>query len=183
MGGNLDVPGNTSATSEFNFFADPHAVRHVLDEVQRDPRPFNFVLVPLDITSRHTIEFDRLIPRDVVDADGKATPVAVAERPIEAFISTLLRRPRKVLKQLGLTDDFEMHDPLAAWYVIRSALGEEGWKTIKRKFVIETVGEYTKGMCVVDRRYVWCIAVMWFLLTSLAFIKRIQRRSRHQTSC
>ncbi|KAG8983037.1 hypothetical protein FRB90_006357, partial [Tulasnella sp. 427] len=156
MGGALDVPGNTSATSEFNFFADPYAVRHVLEEAQRIPKPFDFVLVPLDITSQHTIVFDRLIPRDVVDADGKATLSAVKEKPIEAFISTLLRRPRKVLHELGLTDDFEMHDPLAAWYAIRSASRspwkEEGWRTIKRKFVIETTGEYTKGMCVVDRR-------------------------------
>ncbi|KAG8982166.1 hypothetical protein FRC05_000308 [Tulasnella sp. 425] len=156
MGGNLDVPGNTSATSEFNFFADPYAARHVLEEVQKVPRPFEFVLVPLDTTSQHIIVFDRLIPSDVVDGEGGATKLAVQERPIEAFISTLLRRPRKVLRQLGLTDDFEMHDPLAAWYVIRSASAaaakEEGWQAIKRKFVIETIGEYTKGMCVVDRR-------------------------------
>ncbi|KAG9051487.1 hypothetical protein FS837_006663 [Tulasnella sp. UAMH 9824] len=156
MGGNLDVPGNTSATSEFNFFADPYAVRHLLEEVQKVPRPFEFTLVPLDITSKHTIMFDQLIPRDVVDGEGKATQLAAQERPMEAFISTLLRRPRRVLSQLGLTDDLEMHDPLAAWYVIRSPTAEiakaEGWGTIKRKFVIETIGEYTKGMCVVDRR-------------------------------
>ncbi|KAG8929238.1 hypothetical protein FRC01_004640 [Tulasnella sp. 417] len=156
MGGNLDVPGNTSATSEFNFFADPYAARHLLEEVQKVPSPFEFVLVPLDITSKHTITFDQLIPRDAVDGGSQVAQLAEPERPIETFISTLLRRPRKVLSQLGLTDDFEMHDPLAAWYVIRSAVAEiaaaEGWKTIKRKFVIETAGEYTKGMCVVDRR-------------------------------
>ncbi|KAG8900221.1 hypothetical protein FRC00_013878 [Tulasnella sp. 408] len=150
MGGSLDVPGNTSATSEFNFFADPYAARHLLEEVQKVPRPFEFILVPLDITSKHTIMFDQLIPRDVVDGEGKATQLAVQERPMEAFISTLLRRPRKVLSQLGLTDDLEMHDPLAAWYVIRSATTDivkaEGWGTIKRKFVIETIGEYTKGI-------------------------------------
>lgn len=73
----------------------------------------------------------------------------------------ILVRPRLVLKSLGLhADVFEMHDPLAAWFVIRHASagieGENGlkgdWETTKRRFVIERQGEWTKGMCIVDRR-------------------------------
>ncbi|KAG8887962.1 hypothetical protein FRB99_004180, partial [Tulasnella sp. 403] len=154
MGATLDVPGNTSATSEFNFFADPYAAQHVLDEARN--KLFKLVLVPLDITSRHTILFDWIIPsdvaakRDTLESHGANS----APTPVEGFISNLLRRPRVVLKQLGLPDHFEMHDPLAAWYTIRTSgdTVEQGWGTVKRRFVIEKIGEYTKGMCVVDRR-------------------------------
>lgn len=143
MGGTLDVPGNTSATSEFNFFADPYAATHIIKCAETGDFPF--VLIPLDITSRQTIEFDRLIPnKDLSNAT-----------PIEHFLSTMLKRPRIVLRQLGLPDHFEMHDPFAAWYTLRTSgegLCEPGWGTVKRKFIIEKVGEYTKGMCVVDRR-------------------------------
>ncbi|KAG8886693.1 hypothetical protein FRB98_001097 [Tulasnella sp. 332] len=144
MGGTLDVPGNTSATSEFNFFADPYAAQHVLDHVQQiaQPYPFDFVLVPLDVTSRHTIPYGRLISER-------------ESSPLQEFTSALLRRPRGVMKVLGLPDEFEMHDPLAAWFVIRTCgdgTPEPGWGVKKRKFVVEKTGEYTKGMCVVDRR-------------------------------
>ncbi|KAG9016072.1 hypothetical protein FRB93_011546 [Tulasnella sp. JGI-2019a] len=141
MGGTLDVPGNTSATSEFNFFADPYAAQHVLDVVQRRPPPFDFALVPLDVTSQHTIGYGRLI------SDHETSP-------LRGFTSALLRRPRGIMRSLGLPDEFEMHDPLAAWYVIKTCgeAPESGWVTMKRKFVVEKTGEYTKGMCVVDRR-------------------------------
>lgn len=149
MGGTLDVPGNTSATSEFNFFADPYAAQHILDESQGRPKWFDFVLVPLDISSQHTIPFDRLIPNTTAN-----------ESPLRQFLSALLSRPRKVLTALGLPDAFEMHDPLAAWYLIRTSAAdpEPGWGTVKRQFVVEKVGEYTKGMCVVDRRCVVSIS-------------------------
>lgn len=55
------------------------------------------------------------------------------------------------------TDGFEMHDPLAAYFVIEhgSVDGRDlnaEWVTKRRSFMIERTGEFTKGMCVVDRR-------------------------------
>jgi len=52
---------------------------------------------------------------------------------------------------------FEMHDPLAAYFVIDhgdiDGMGlKKGWAARKRLFKIERTGEFTKGMCVVDRR-------------------------------
>lgn len=52
-----------------------------------------------------------------------------------------------------------MHDPVAVWYAIsQAAAGSSkaqippGWAVRKREFNIERKGEYTRGMCVVDRR-------------------------------
>lgn len=143
MGGALDVPGNTSPSAEFNFFADPWAAAHIIEEAQKEGA-FKFVLAPLDVTGKHSVPFDRLIP------DKPTSEATLAEE----FLSTLLRRPRKFYQKLGLPDAFEMHDPLAAWYLLRTSgdTSEAGWGTVKRKFVIERIGEYTKGMCIVDRR-------------------------------
>lgn len=44
MGGAIDVPGNTTATAEFNMWFDPQAAREVLRQ------PIAQVLVPLDVT-------------------------------------------------------------------------------------------------------------------------------------
>lgn len=57
-----------------------------------------------------------------------------------------------------------MHDPVAVWYAISQAAAiastpsgstptlAAGWELKPRDFKIERVGEYTRGMCVVDRR-------------------------------
>lgn len=160
MGGALDVPGNTSPSAEFNFFADPWAAANVLEEAQKEGA-FKLVLAPLDVTNRHTIPFSRLIPESNVNGGL-----------IQEFLSTLLRRPRKVLNMLGLPDDFEMHDPTAAWYLLRTSgdTAEAGWGTVKRKFVVERVGEYTKGMCITDRRSVWL--GLWKRRGLTAFLQR-----------
>ena len=139
MGGALDVPGNTGPVQEFNFFADASATQVVLDAASANLFPF--LLVPLDVTGNHTVPFDRLIPREAGANEGV----------LEGFVSAMLRRPRLFYKKLGLPDDFEMHDPLAAWLVIHGR-EEKGWKIKKRQFIIERRGEHTKGMCVVDRR-------------------------------
>jgi hypothetical protein len=112
-------------------------------------RIFSYIQIPLDITSKHPIPFASLIPDRL-----PAHPTA----ELELFISTILQRPRRVLKDLGYMEDtFEMHDPFAAWFVIihsEEADIKVGWNLIRRKFMLERKGEWTKGLCVVDRRYV-----------------------------
>ena len=138
MGGALDHPGNTSASAEFNCFADPYAADEVLSAV-RDGS-FRLTMAPLDITTPHTIPFDDLIHEN-------------AETPLRAFSTAMLRRVRKVQASFGLSDAMEMHDPLAVWYAIATSHGEaQGWQMQSRDFAIERVGELTRGMCVVDRR-------------------------------
>ncbi|KAF8311633.1 nucleoside hydrolase [Clavulina sp. PMI_390] len=159
MGGALDVPGNTSATAEFNFFADPHGAKIVMGGATKGE--FRMVVLPLDITQQHSIHFNKLIrtsssPNANNAANGTSEPV------LYDFLTAILSRPRKALRAWGLlTDTFDMHDPLAAYYVIDTAAnrglttnegGKERWKLTKRKFLMERTGEWTKGTCVVDRR-------------------------------
>lgn len=125
-------------------FAATEVLRAATDNV------IPFVLVPLDITSQYTISFSRLIPY---------TLPANAPPTLASFLGAILARPRSVLRSLGyLGDCFEMHDPFAAWYALCQAANEDEdqgglkWQTRHREFLIERMGEWTKGMCVVDKR-------------------------------
>ncbi|KZO99659.1 nucleoside hydrolase [Calocera viscosa TUFC12733] len=144
MGGALDVPGNTSPVAEFNFYADPYAAQEIIDFPD-----LPFFLLPLDITVPHSVAFPILIPAHH-DLSPKHTP-------LQNFITAILTRPRNVMRMLGEGDAFQLHDPLAAWFVIKHAdipgtTLAPGWNARRRKFRMERVGELTKGMCVVDRR-------------------------------
>ena len=150
MAGAFDAPGNTSAVAEFNVYADPFAAHILLGASSAAMRPLPITVVPLDITTKHEVPFDDLITA-VENLDAS---------PLERFVSVVLDRPRKVLKLLGYPDAFEMHDPLAAYFSLMHAgvgTGEllDGWITEKRSFMVERVGEHTKGMLVVDRRFVY----------------------------
>ncbi|EJT98988.1 nucleoside hydrolase [Dacryopinax primogenitus] len=144
MGGALDVPGNTSPVAEFNFYADPYAAQEVIQFPQ-----LPLFLLPLDITVPHSVDFPILIP-----AHHDCSP---SHTPLQSFITAILTRPRNVMRMLGEDDAFQMHDPLAAWFVIQHADIQgtalvPGWKAHRRMFRLERIGELTKGMCVVDRR-------------------------------
>lgn len=116
----------------------------------------------LDITTRHLIHFDKLIrplPPDTT------TESKITFSILQHFLNSILTRPRKILVDLGYTsDELEMHDPLAAYYVIDKAMHHdddtstkknspgERWKLGRRTFLMERKGEWTKGSCIVDRR-------------------------------
>jgi inosine-uridine nucleoside N-ribohydrolase len=135
------------------FLSEKGCCRFAATEVLRAAtnNTIPFVLVPLDITSQYTISFSRLIPY-TLPADAPAT--------LGSFLSIILARPRSVLCSLGYTGDcFEMHDPFAAWYAVCQAAniedvgqGVQTWQTGHREFLIERIGEWTKGTCVVDKR-------------------------------
>ncbi|KAF8604149.1 nucleoside hydrolase [Ceratobasidium sp. AG-I] len=157
MGGALDVPGNTSATAEFNFFADPKAVTFVMDAAKSER--INLVLAPLDLTTSHAVPFSHLIHPLLASGPLLSGPdLSIAMTPLRAFTSVILHRVRRVSRELGIPDAFAMHDPLAVWVALahagvpRGAPLITGWGIEKRDFVIECLGHYTKGMCVVDRR-------------------------------
>ncbi|CDO70597.1 hypothetical protein BN946_scf184656.g12 [Trametes cinnabarina] len=165
MGGALDVPGNTSPVAEFNFFADPYAVKELL--VPSDPGhglPLErFILLPLDITTPHELSFPYY--KATVDPafDSNCSPSRPdGKPPLVHFTSSFLERTREVMVEFG-KDAMELHDIAAVWCAIENppvkdehedALPtlQDGWKASKRKFDIERVGELTRGMCVVDRR-------------------------------
>ncbi|KIK68896.1 hypothetical protein GYMLUDRAFT_34898 [Collybiopsis luxurians FD-317 M1] len=160
MGGALDVPGNTSAVAEFNFFADPFAARNLLGPKApyEFPLPLDrFLLLPLDTTSVHQIPFT--VYREQVDPCFESS--TSSEKPLTNFTSAFLTHTRRIMNKFGI-DAMELHDIVAVWCAINypsfsngSSMKETavpGWKAVKRLFDIERTGELTRGMVVVDRR-------------------------------
>ncbi|KAJ7755736.1 Inosine/uridine-preferring nucleoside hydrolase domain-containing protein [Mycena maculata] len=162
MGGALDVPGNTSPVAEFNFFADPFAVKRLLIQGQgiEDPHVLlpldRFVLLPLDITTPHELPFpfykekvDPSFETSAAPSDGTNKP------PLTHFTSSFLEKTREVMLQFG-KDAMELHDIVAVWCAIENPPGADtlapGWQGRKRVFDIERTGELTRGMVIVDRR-------------------------------
>ncbi|WFD37987.1 uncharacterized protein MJAP1_000935 [Malassezia japonica] len=153
MGGALDVPGNTSPTAEFNFFADPWAAKVLLEDAVKDGQPpLPIYLFPLDITSKHTVPYGALV-REEGDA-------LYDESYLARLISLFLRKPRSVTNSFAppevtfdasVHDLFEAHDPLAVAHAIFCE-SAEGWKVSARPFLVESEGKLTRGFCVVDRR-------------------------------
>ncbi|KAI0630323.1 nucleoside hydrolase [Trametes polyzona] len=160
MGGALDVPGNTTAVAEFNFFADPFAVKELL--VPSDPGhafPLErFVLLPLDITTPHELSFPHY--KAAVDPafESTASPSRPeGKAPLVHFTSSFLERTREIMVGFG-KDAMELHDIAAVWCAIANPPVKDedegalpalsaGWKAAQRK-----LGELTRGMLVVDRR-------------------------------
>lgn len=157
MGGTLEAPGNTSATAEFNFYADPKAATIIMDAAKSNS--INLLLAPLDITTQHGVPYSHLIhPLLLSGPLPNGTELSKSMSPLRAFTSAILHRVRRITHEFGLPDVFDMHDPLAVWVGLahaalpRDAPLVEGWEAVRRDFVIECLGQYTAGMCVVDRR-------------------------------
>jgi len=155
MGGTLDVPGNVTASAEFNFFADPFAVAEVLtSETTRLPLE-RVLLLPLDITCSHFLPFPTYATHvdPVFATDTPSVPEG--KTPLTHFSSAFFRRMRHVMRAHGL-DGIELHDIAAVWAAIAHPPGLEGaapgWAVRRRRFEMERTGELTRGMCVVDRR-------------------------------
>jgi inosine-uridine nucleoside N-ribohydrolase len=67
MGGNVSVPGNASASAEFNFWFDPEAARMVLRS--RIPQKIMFPLDVCNTAPIHKAEFDRIAAAHTPIAD------------------------------------------------------------------------------------------------------------------
>ncbi|KAL8938774.1 MAG: hypothetical protein Q9216_003720, partial [Gyalolechia sp. 2 TL-2023] len=179
MGGAVNVPGNMTPVGEFNTIADAVAAARVYSLTSPDPestmppfgsstslpdyptasklgdRRLRVVKMPLDVTKRHSLR------RDEVKA--KLDPLKEKGSPLAEWMDAFLAATFKKVESLhhgheaeGHATYVELHDPLCVWYAATSGgysseLG--GWEFIKGEDIrIETVGQWTRGMCVVDRR-------------------------------
>ena len=127
MGGAVGVPGNITPTAEFNFYADPHAVRQVLAS------DAELVLVGLDVTEQVVLEQDVLQTCQGV----RAAFCRAACEPVMALGAELY----------GLTG-IHLHDPVA----LGAALWPQLFRTQRLWVDVETAGELTAGQVVVDQR-------------------------------
>jgi len=129
-GGTVHGAGNASATADFNFFSDPAAARHVVCE------PVTKTLVPLETSSQVVYGFELLdrLPREFTRAG----------RILRPMLAHAFRAQRQLLGSEGI----RLHDVAALVAVTNPELYERETAVAD----VETTGELTSGMLVVDRR-------------------------------
>lgn len=128
MGGTVEACGNKSRVAEFNVFCDPEAAKIVFDA------PVKKIVAPLDLANKMPMfltDFQRL----------KGSQLYI---PIVSMMKYFIRG----IKKFESTKGALMYDPLAAYYLVNP----KACKTIRMDMRIETMGDLTYGMSVVDRR-------------------------------
>ena len=130
-GGTLHAHGGASPVADFNFYCDPFAARHVVCE------PFRKSLVPLETTSQVAFGLEML--EQLPDAFTRAGKV------FHRMLSHAFRAHRQLLGSEGI----HLHDVVALVAVTNPELFHQ--ETVAAD--IETAGELTAGMLVIDRRH------------------------------
>jgi inosine-uridine nucleoside N-ribohydrolase len=130
VGGAHREPGNSGPVSEFHFWLDPDAVKEV---VAADINP---VIVPLDVTRKLIFS-----PTELLDLPNPTSKAVSFLRQIVPFAL------RTSMSQYGI-EGYHLKDVLGL-----AAIALPGSVSTSPKFAeIETKGEHTRGMLVVDDR-------------------------------
>ena len=182
MGGAIAEPGNITPVGEFNILADPTAAARVFALTSPTPastmpptppsrpeslsdrhflppypstnelenRRLNLVLFPLDITTRHSLRRD--------DFEKKIAGLLAEGSPLADWTQGFLGPTLKKMESLhhgheGGGASLSLHDPLCVWYALTRVSHASLWQLKKAEDIrIETAGQWTRGMCVVDKR-------------------------------
>lgn len=174
MGGSIDEPGNITPVGEFNCIADALAAARIYALTSPNPastmppvigpsalppypekddigdRRLNVVMFPLDITSPHTLCRD--------EAEAKTKPLIGKGSPLAewvgAFLSATFQKSESLYDgQEGGSTSMALHDIVCIWYALTSSTQPESWEMKRGEDIrVETQGQWTRGMCVVDRR-------------------------------
>mgnify|MGYP003327059490 FL=1 len=131
-GGTVQGHGNATPVVDFNFYCDPRAARHVVRE------PLAKTLVPLETTGQVAFGFDLL--EQLPDESSRAGAI------LQRMLPHAFRAHRQLLGSEGIC----MHDVVALVSVTNPELFDR--TTVAAD--VETGGELTAGMLVVDRRTV-----------------------------
>jgi hypothetical protein len=135
-----------------NFFADPFAVKEVLDN-DHGLALERFILLPLDITTPHQLKFPmykELVDPYFENTTRPSNSLDGGKSPVVHFTSSFLERTREIMISFG-NDAVELHDIVAVWCAIANPptvcrkAGElptlaPKWKAVHRKFEIERQG-------------------------------------------
>lgn len=107
------------------------------------------VLFPLDITTRHTLTRAD-VTAATADLIRRGSPLA---EWTAAFLEATFQKSESLYHGHGGPDTYMcLHDPLPFWYVLDSQ-SSAGWEVDRELDVrVETQGQWTRGMHVVDRR-------------------------------
>jgi inosine-uridine nucleoside N-ribohydrolase len=124
--------GNRSAAAEFNIWADPEAAAIVFGSGAPITR------AGLDVTHQLLVT-----PQRIADVDAIGGRLATVLADLFRFFShTYISRHDKIAGAA-------LHDPLAVLAVTHPAL----FRDVPRHVVVETRGEHTRGMTVIDHRH------------------------------
>jgi len=123
--------GNRTAMAEFNIWADPEAAAIVYSSEAP------LVMAGLDVTHQFLVTEDRIAQ---VDAIGGQLATVLADL-FRFFAGTYSRRHEHMVGAA-------LHDPLAVLAVTH----RQHFSTSERHVAVETQGELTRGMTVIDRR-------------------------------
>lgn len=104
----------------------------------------------LDITGRHGInrgDFRRTV-----------APLLAKGSPLAEWVSAFMAHSFRTVEAMepgyeGDASELSLHDPICIWYAITAA--DPGWKpsaASPEDIRVDTTGQWTRGMCVVDRR-------------------------------
>lgn len=167
MGGAVHVPGNITPAAEFNCFADPVAAARVYALTSPTPsstmppsvegksslgpyprklsKRLLLSLFPLDITNPHLLNKGFLT--------SKIQPLIDAGSPLARWIGTFMFGVfRKIESMVGDGEEpgLSLNDPLCVWYMLTR--DDPAWKAVIEDVRVETTGQWTLGMHVIDNR-------------------------------
>lgn len=158
--------------AEFNVCADPVAAARIYSLTSPTPSstlpivpgtgaiPANhfdkiskklpLTIFPVDITERHSLTKGAFNKR-IAPLLAQGSPLA---EWANAFMAATFAKMESLHKdQSGEDTELHLHDPLCIWYAITAE--DPRWtlsKTSPEDIRIETTGQWTRGMCVIDRR-------------------------------
>ncbi|KAJ4174018.1 hypothetical protein NW754_013008 [Fusarium falciforme] len=169
MGGAVDCEGNVTPVAEFNCYADAVAAARVYALTSFNPRftmpavpqelstlpPYpaklsrqlKLTLCPLDITTPHLINKNYFAENIKAHID--------AGSPLAQWVSHFVTGAFQKIEDMEGDDNepgLSLHDPLTVWYMLTR--DDPKWKTPEKleDIRVETSGQWTRGMHVVDRR-------------------------------
>ncbi|KAI9171372.1 hypothetical protein HJFPF1_00854 [Paramyrothecium foliicola] len=169
MGGAVHVEGNVTPVAEFNCYADAvaaarvYALTSVVPQSTMPPIPesisslppyptnlsrrLKLTLHPLDITTPHLLNKKFF--------ESRIQPFVDAGSPLAQWASHFLMGTFNKIESLegdGGEPGLSLHDPLTVWYMLTR--DDPKWKTTPKPedIRIETSGQWTRGMHVVDSR-------------------------------
>jgi inosine-uridine nucleoside N-ribohydrolase len=131
VGGAVLEPGDASPVAEFHFFCDPEAARQVL----HSGAPVT--LVPLDMARKLLLS-----PTDLLNLPERATPAC-------QFLGRIVTHGIGATASLYGVEGFHLNDVMGVAAVAIS----DAFSTRPAIIDVETRGELTRGMSVVDRRW------------------------------
>jgi inosine-uridine nucleoside N-ribohydrolase len=87
------------------------------------------------------------------DYEKTVAPLVQAGSPLAEWMSAFMTPTFQRIERLYASAELSLHDLVCVWYTLTA--GDSGWTPTSNSpedIRIETTGQWTKGMCILDRR-------------------------------